>query len=39
MIRDHFEGTPYDMTKVIAAEPFGNPYRWKPLAWKIEATQ
>jgi hypothetical protein len=23
------------MTKGLAAEPFGNPYRWKPLAFKI----
>jgi len=34
LIRDHFEGTPYDMTKGFAAEPYGNPYRWKPLEWK-----
>ncbi|MCJ7788595.1 MAG: C69 family dipeptidase [Candidatus Atribacteria bacterium] len=25
--RDHMEGTPYDMTKGIAAGPFGNPER------------
>jgi len=25
--RDHFEGTPYDMTKGIFAGPFGNPNR------------
>ena len=36
LIRDHFEDTPYDMTKGFAAEPYGNPYRWKPLEWKIE---
>jgi dipeptidase len=36
LMRDHFEGTEFDMTKGIAAEPFGNPYRWKPLGFKIE---
>ena len=36
LMRDHFEGTPYDMTKGIAAGPFGCPYRWKNLGWKIE---
>ncbi len=33
MMRDHFEGTPWDMTKGLAAGPFGCPYRWKPLQW------
>ncbi len=35
LMRDHFEGTEFDMTKGIAAGPFGNPYRWKGLTWKI----
>lgn len=36
LIRDHFEGTEFDMTKGVAAEPFGNPYRWKNLTFKVE---
>jgi len=36
LMRDHFNGTDYDMTKGLAAEPYGNPYRWKPLGWKVE---
>lgn len=35
LMRDHFEGTPWDMTKELAAGPYGNPYRWKPLEWKV----
>ena len=31
LMRDHFEGTEFDMTKGITAGPFGCPYRWKPL--------
>ncbi|MFH1050531.1 MAG: C69 family dipeptidase [bacterium] len=36
LMRDHFEGTPWDMTKGLAAGPFGCPVRWKGLTWKIE---
>ncbi|GAB4224823.1 MAG: C69 family dipeptidase [Bacteroidales bacterium] len=35
-MRDHLEGTPLDMTKDIGAGPFGNPYRWRPLTWKVD---
>ncbi len=35
-MRDHLEGTPLDMTQDIGAGPFGNPYRWRPLDWKVD---
>jgi len=35
-MRDHYEGTPLDMTKDIGAGPFGNPYRWRPLTFKVD---
>ncbi len=35
-MRDHFEGTEFDMTKGVAAGPYGCPYRWKALGWKID---
>ena len=34
-MRDHLEGTVYDMRKDIGAGPFGLPYRWRPLEWKV----
>jgi len=34
-MRDHLEGTPLDMRKDIGAGPFGLPYRWRPLDWKV----
>jgi len=36
LMRDHFEGTPYDMTQGIDAGPFGSPYRWRDLKWKVD---
>ncbi|MDI6767044.1 MAG: C69 family dipeptidase [Bacteroidota bacterium] len=36
LMRDHFEGTEFDMTKGVAAGPYGMPYRWRPLTWKYE---
>ncbi|MEA3445763.1 MAG: C69 family dipeptidase [Bacteroidota bacterium] len=35
-MRDHLEDTEYDMTKDLGAGPFGNPYRWRPLTWKVD---
>lgn len=36
MMRDHFEGTPMDMTKDLGAGPYCVPYRWRPLTWQVE---
>lgn len=36
-MRDHYEGTPLDMTKDIGAGPFANPYRWRPLTYKVDS--
>ncbi len=36
MMRDHFEGTPLDMTGDIGAGPFDVPYRWRPMTYKVD---
>jgi len=33
LMRDHYEGTPYDMTHGIDAGPHGTPNRWRPITW------
>ena len=38
MMRDHYEGTALDMTKDAGAGPFGLPYRWRPLTFKVDST-
>lgn len=35
LMRDHFEDTEWDMTKGVDAGPYGLPYRWRPLDWKV----
>ncbi|MCU0646127.1 MAG: C69 family dipeptidase [bacterium] len=39
LMRDHFEGTDFDMTKDIGAGPFALPYRWRPLTWQIDSVE
>jgi dipeptidase len=39
LMRDHFEGTEYDMTKGIDAGPHGLPYRWRPLFWTVDSVE
>ena len=34
LMRDHYEGTEYDMTKGVDAGPYGTPNRWRPMQWK-----
>lgn len=35
-MRDHFEGTPMDMTQDVGAGPFKVPYRWRPLTYTVD---
>ena len=35
-MRNHLEGTSLDMTKDMGAGAFHNPYRWRPLTWKVD---
>jgi dipeptidase len=37
-MRNHLEGTELDMSKDPGAGPFGCPYRWRPLTWKVDST-
>ena len=39
IMRDHFEGTPLDMTKDLGAGPYALPYRWRPLTWKVDGKE
>ncbi|MBN2431564.1 MAG: C69 family dipeptidase [Acidobacteria bacterium] len=38
LMRDHYEGTPYDMTQGVDAGPFGSPNRWRPMSWTMDDT-
>lgn len=38
-MRDHFEGTSFDMTKDPGAGPFGVPYRWRPLTYTVDSAE
>lgn len=39
MMRDHFEGTPLDMTQDIGAGPFDVPYRWRPMTFTVDSLE
>ena len=35
-MRDHYEGTPMDMTQDIGAGGHGLAYRWRPMSWEVD---
>ena len=39
MMRDHYEGTPFDMTKDIGAGSNETPYRWKQNDWTVDGVK
>lgn len=39
MMRDHYEGTPMDMTDDIGAGAFDVPYRWRPMNWTVDSVE
>jgi dipeptidase len=36
LMRDHYEGTEFDMRTGVDAGPFGSPLRCRPLDWKVD---
>ncbi|MBN2170908.1 MAG: C69 family dipeptidase [Candidatus Krumholzibacteriota bacterium] len=39
LMRDHYEGTDYDMTRGVDAGPFGTPYRWRPMGFEVDGVE
>jgi dipeptidase len=39
LMRDHYDGTPYDMTQGVDAGPYGCPNRWRPLDWQVDSVE
>jgi len=35
-MRNYLQGTKFDMTQDLGAGPWGLPYRWRPLQWKVD---
>lgn len=35
-MRDHFEGTPFDMTGDVGAGPYHAPYRYRPMEYTVD---
>ena len=39
LMRDHYEGTAYDMTAGTDAGPYGTPNRYRPINWTIDGVE
>jgi dipeptidase len=39
LMRDHYEGTPLDMTKGVDAGPFGSPLRVRPITFQVDGKE
>ncbi len=39
LMRDHYEGTDFDMTKGIDAGPYATPNRWRPMVWEVDGQE
>ena len=39
LMRDYFQGTDLDMSKDVGAGPYGCPYRWRPMTWKVDSVE
>lgn len=39
LMRDHYEGTPMDMTKDLGAGPYKCPYRWRPMGFEVDGVK
>ena len=39
LMRDHYQGTEYDMTQGVDAGEYGLPRRWRPLYWEIDGEE
>ena len=39
LMRDHFEGTDFDMTQDVGAGPYACPYRWRPMTWEVDSVK
>ncbi len=36
LMRDHFEGTEFDLSQGLGAGPYHLPYRFRPLTWSVD---
>jgi dipeptidase len=39
LMRDHYEGTEFDMTAGVDAGDYGTPNRWRPINWLVDGVE